>query len=54
MANRDILAEWLVEALDESSGSASIIELCKYVWKHYEYELRRSGDLFYTWQYDIR
>jgi hypothetical protein len=54
MANREYLGEWLVDALEASSGSASIIELCKYVWKHYEDELRRSGDLFYTWQYDIR
>lgn len=23
-------------------------------WDHYEEELRRSGDLLYTWQYDIR
>jgi hypothetical protein len=24
------------------------------VWKNHENELRRSGDLFFTWQYDIR
>ncbi len=48
MARRDILAEWLVEALKAKSGSASIVELCKYVWEHHEEDLRESEALFYT------
>ena len=28
--------------------------ICKYVWEHYSTNLENSGDLFYTWQYDIR
>ncbi|WP_217636911.1 hypothetical protein [Dendrosporobacter quercicolus] len=31
-----------------------LIDVCKYVWEHYEKELKASGNLFYTWQYDIR
>jgi len=54
MAHREDLRKWLTEALEANNGSASIVEICKYVWEKYENELRRSGDLFYTWQYDIR
>jgi len=53
VANRDDLRVWLLEALKANNGRASIIEVCKYVWENYETELRNSGDLFFTWQYDI-
>ena len=35
-------------------GSAGIVTICQWVWSDKEAELRKSGDLFYTWQYDIR
>ncbi len=35
-------------------GKGTIVEVCKVFWDKYEDELRNSGDLFYTWQYDIR
>jgi len=54
MASREDLRSWLIEALEANNGRASIVEICKYVWENYERELRRSGDLFFTWQYDIR
>jgi hypothetical protein len=54
MARREDLRKWLSEALEANNGSASIVEVCKYVWENYENELRRSGGLFFTWQYDIR
>jgi len=54
MARREDMRNWLIEALKANKGSASIVEVCKYVWENYENELRRSGDLFFTWQYDIR
>ena len=54
MAYREELRDWLIEALKANKGSASIVEVCKYVWDNYENQLRRSGDLFFTWQYDIR
>lgn len=54
MTGRVKLKEWLVEALKFYGGRASIVDICRYVWEHHEDELRRSGDLFYTWQYDIR
>ncbi len=54
MTNKKDLRDWLIEALKENNGSASIVQVCKHVWDNYETELRKSGDLFFTWQYDIR
>ena len=54
MANKTELVDWLYKALKDLDGSASIPEVCKYVWEHHEAELRNSGNLFYTWQDDIR
>ena len=54
MATKEDLSGWLIEALRANNGSASTVEVCKYVWNNYESELRESGDLFFTWQHDIR
>jgi hypothetical protein len=54
MAKKSDLQTWIVDALTELGGSAAIPEVCKWVWDRHEGELRDSGDLFYTWQYDIR
>lgn len=51
---KDDLCELVVKALRARGGSARIVDICKYVWEHHENDLRRSGDLFFTWQYDIR
>jgi uncharacterized protein YutD len=39
----------MIEAL-----KAQVIEVCKYIWDNYEHELRGSGNVLYTWQYDVR
>ncbi len=54
MAKKEDLDDWVVEALKAHNNSARIAEVCKFVWNKYENELRKSGNLFYTWQYDIR
>ena len=54
MANKHDLGDWIVEALRANDGSARLVDICRFVWEHHEDELRRSGDLFFTWQYDIR
>jgi hypothetical protein len=33
---------------------APIPRICERVWQRREADLRKSGDLFFTWQYDIR
>ena len=54
MANKSDLKTWVVEALRDAGGQASVADVARRIWEHHEDELRRSGDLFYTWQYDIR
>lgn len=54
MAVRDNLMDWVVEALNELGGEAQQIDVAKVVWRRHEQHLRESGDMFYTWQYDLR
>jgi hypothetical protein len=54
MATRADLTDWVHEALRELGGQGSQLDVAKVVWRRHEPDLRASGDLFYTWQYDIR
>jgi hypothetical protein len=54
VATRSDLQEWIVEALERLGGEASVVQVCRDVWRWHEDELHDSGDLFFTWQYDIR
>ena len=54
MATKNDLKSWVIQALKEQGGSAPIPEVAKHIWDNHEAELRASGDLFYTWQYDMR
>jgi hypothetical protein len=54
VATKNDLGDWIVEALQAQGGAAPLIDVCRFVWQHHEDELRASGDLFYSWQYDIR
>jgi hypothetical protein len=54
MATRSDLKQWTIEALQRAVGTAHIVEIAKDIWKYHESELRDSGDLFFTWHYDMR
>ena len=54
MTDKNILQNWVVEALNEMGGRAKIVDICKKIWEYHERDLKQMGDLFYTWQYDIR
>ena len=54
MISRDVLMDWVVDALKARGGASNVVGVAKYIWDHHEDELRKSGDIFYTWQYDIR
>lgn len=54
MATKMDLARWLLEALHATGGSAHHVRVAEVIWTEHEDELRDSGDLFYTWQYDLR
>lgn len=54
MATKQDLVHWVLEALGELGGRGTVVQVCKVVWQRHELDLRSSGDLFDTWQYDIR
>jgi hypothetical protein len=51
---KEQLREWLVEALRASGGRATVVDATREIWRRHEDDLRASGDLFFTWQYDVR
>lgn len=51
---KDDLCELVVRALRANGGKARIVDICKYIWENHENDLHHSGDLFFTWQYDMR
>lgn len=44
----------VLDALAELGGTATVTEIAKVIWHTHEADLRASGDLFFTWQYDMR
>ena len=54
MMTKNDLKRLVVEALRSLGGSASLIDVSRFVWEHHELELRESGALFYSWQYEQR
>jgi hypothetical protein len=53
-ATKSDLQAWVVEALASLGGSATVVPVCREIWLRHELDLRASGDLFFTWQYDVR
>lgn len=51
---KEMLPNLLYGVLRDMGGHGAIVDICKRFWCEYENELKKSGDLFYTWQYDIR
>ena len=51
---REIMTDWVVDALRDLGGSAPILDVCKHVWAHHEGDIRREGDLLFEWQYEMR
>ena len=54
MATKTDLRDWVYQAVTDAGGKATIVEVAKHIWSKHESELRASGPLFYTWQYDMR
>lgn len=54
MATKHDLSDWIVESLRGRNGEAHHIQIAKDIWNSHKEDLRASGDLFYTWQYDLR
>lgn len=54
MVTREVMADWVIEALNNLGGTGWPKEICKYIWDKHKEELEHSGDMLYTWQYDVR
>lgn len=54
MASRGVLQDWVIDALRASGGTGSPVSVAQHIWKNHRADLENSGDLFYTWQYDMR
>ena len=54
MATREDMKDWVLKALESLGGTGWPKDVAKYIWEHYEDELKQSGSLLYTWQYDVR
>lgn len=54
MTTKDDLQDWVTQALESFGGAGTIVQVAKYIWENHRKELQSSGELFYTWQYDMR
>ena len=54
MGETEKLMPMVINALEYYDGSASVLEISKYIWTNHEEDLRDSGELFYRWQYVLR
>jgi len=52
--DREDLKKAVMAAVDANGGEATIVEVAKHIWTNNEVDLRASGDLFFTWQYEMR
>ena len=51
---REQLPDVVFSALTALGGKGTVARVAEQIWKVHESALRSSGDLYYTWQYDIR
>ncbi|PPD45312.1 MAG: hypothetical protein CTY15_04345 [Methylocystis sp.] len=51
---REDLVPIVEAAVRANGGTATVVEVAQYIWKNHEAELKASGKLFFTWQYDMR
>lgn len=54
MATKHDLQDWVQQALKSIGGRGTLTDVAKEIWRAHESDLRSSGDLFFTWQYDMR
>jgi len=51
---RNDMVQLVCEALESLGGEGTIVDTAAVIWKNYKDDLESSGDIFYTWQYDMR
>lgn len=53
-SSRASLEGWIIEALEQSGGAATLVDVTRRIWDQHQSDLEEAGDLFFTWQYDLR
>ena len=53
-SGREIMTDWVVEALRQLGGRGTILDIARRVWKKHEKDIRAADDLLYSWQYELR
>jgi hypothetical protein len=51
---REDIQPWIITAIHENGGQATITKVAKHIWEHHESELRSDDSVFYNWQYEMR
>jgi hypothetical protein len=54
MAYKDDLKDWVLHAIKENGGEATLVQVAKHIWNNHKEDLQRYGDAFFVWQYDMR
>jgi hypothetical protein len=54
MVTKADLVDWVRSAVAAEGGRATLVQVAQHIWANHENDLRNSGDLFFTWQYDMR
>jgi hypothetical protein len=54
MATKSDLVDWVVGALKANGGRGTLVETARQIWGLHAGDLEASGDLLFTWQYDMR
>lgn len=54
MSYKDDLKDWVLRAIKENGGEATLVDVAKHIWANHEDDLKKLGDPFYVWQYDMR
>lgn len=54
VASKSDLARWILEVLETTGGAAHHVRVAEAIWVQHRAELEDSGDLLFTWQYDLR
>lgn len=54
MSTKGELTAWVHEALMSLGGQARLVDVAREIWTSHASELLESGDLLFTWQYDMR
>lgn len=53
MTTRADIKGWVYDAVKDLT-EATPAQAARHIWERHEGELRKAGDLFYTWQYESR